>query len=132
MPPAVIVETPPVVEHPQASLPDISATVQTEVSGVVYVSVFNPEDGRKNWHHLITAFCWAMRDVEDATLVLKMTQNDLATYYVHLITLLSQLSPFACRVVVMHGYLEDENSPGSTVLPVSTSTRPAAKVCACH
>jgi len=27
---------------------------------------------------------------------------------VHLITLLSQLSPFACRVVVMHGYLEDE------------------------
>jgi glycosyltransferase involved in cell wall biosynthesis len=108
LPPAVIVETPPVVEHPQASLPDTSATVQTEVSGVVYVSVFNPEDGRKNWHHLITAFCWAMRDVEDATLVLKMTQNDLATYYVHLITLLSQLSPFACRVVVMHGYLEDE------------------------
>ncbi len=108
LPPAVIVETPPVVEHPQASLPDISATVQTEVSGVVYVSVFNPEDGRKNWHHLITAFCWAMRDVEDATLVLKMTQNDLATYYVHLITLLSQLSPFACRVVVMHGYLEDQ------------------------
>ena len=108
LPPAVIVETPPVVEHPQASLPDTSATVQTEVSGVVYVSVFNPEDGRKNWHHLITAFCWAMRDVEDATLVLKMTQNDLATYYVHLITLLSQLSPFACRVVVMHGYLEDQ------------------------
>ena len=108
LPPAVIVETPPVVEHPQASLPDTSATVQTEVSGVVYVSVFNPEDGRKNWHHLITAFCWAMRDVEDATLVLKMTQNELATYYVHLITLLSQLSPFACRVVVMHGYLEDE------------------------
>jgi len=99
---------PVVVEHPQASLPDITATVQTEVSGVVFVSVFNPEDGRKNWHHLITAFCWAMRDVEDATLVLKMTQNDLATYYVHLITLLSQLSPFACRVVVMHGYLQDD------------------------
>jgi glycosyltransferase involved in cell wall biosynthesis len=101
-------EAPAVAEHPQASLPDTSATVQVEVSGVVYVSVFNPEDGRKNWHHLITAFCWAMRDVEDATLVLKMTQNDLATYYVHLITLLSQLSPFACRVVVMHGYLQDD------------------------
>jgi len=106
--PAVSAVAPTVVEHPQACLPDTSATLQTEVSGVVYVSVFNPEDGRKNWHHLITAFCWAMRDVEDATLVLKMTQNDLATYYVHLITLLSQLSPFACRVVVMHGYLEDE------------------------
>lgn len=108
LPPTVSVEAPTVAEHPQACLPDTSVTLQTEVSGVVYVSVFNPEDGRKNWHHLITAFCWAMRDVEDATLVLKMTQNDLATYYVHLITLLSQLSPFACRVVVMHGYLEDE------------------------
>ena len=108
LPPAVSVDAPTAAEHPQACLPDTSSTIQAEVSGVVYVSVFNPEDGRKNWHHLITAFCWAMRDVEDATLVLKMTQNDLATYYVHLITLLSQLSPFACRVVVMHGYLEDE------------------------
>jgi hypothetical protein len=96
------------VEHPQAVLPDTSEYAQIDVSGVVYVSVFNPDDGRKNWHHLITAFCWAMRDVEDATLVLKITQNDLSSYYVHLITLLSQLSPFACRVVVMHGYLEDE------------------------
>ncbi len=95
-------------EHPQAVLPDTSEQVAIDVSGVVYVSVFNPEDGRKNWHHLITAFCWAMRDNEDATLVLKITQNDLASYYVHLITLLSQLSPFACRVVVMHGYLQDE------------------------
>ncbi|WP_213937730.1 glycosyltransferase [Pseudomonas sp. dw_612] len=95
-------------EHPQAVFPDTSERVEIDVSGVVYVSVFNPEDGRKNWHHLITAFCWALRDAEDATLVLKITQNDLSTYYVHLITLLSQLSPFACRVVVMHGYLEDE------------------------
>lgn len=95
-------------DHPQAPLPDTDAQVQIDISGVVYVSVFNPQDGRKNWHHLITAFCWAMRDVEDATLVLKITQNDLSSYYVHLITLLSQLSPFACRVIVLHGYLEDE------------------------
>ena len=95
-------------EHPQAVLPDTRQVVETEVSGVVYVSVFNPDDGRKNWHQLITAFCWALRDVEDATLVLKMTQNDLSTYHVELLTMLSQLSPFSCRVVVMHGYLEDE------------------------
>ncbi|WP_413793361.1 MULTISPECIES: glycosyltransferase [unclassified Pseudomonas] len=94
--------------HPEAVLPDTRQVVETNVSGVVYVSVFNPDDGRKNWHQLITAFCWALRDVEDATLVLKMTQNDLSTYYVELLTLLSQLSPFSCRVVVMHGYLEDE------------------------
>lgn len=111
VPVPVIVEAPPEPappEHPQAVFPDTSQMVETEVSGVVYVSVFNPDDGRKNWHHLITAFCWALRDVEDATLVLKMTQNDLSTYYVELLTLLSQLSPFSCRVVVMHGYLEDE------------------------
>ena len=96
------------VEHPQAQLPDTREQVQIDISGVIYVSVFNPDDGRKNWHHLITAFCWAMRDNEDATLVLKITQTDLSSYYVHLITLLSQLSPFACRVVVMHGYLQDE------------------------
>ncbi|BBP62417.1 glycosyltransferase [Pseudomonas sp. St316] len=118
VPPQVIVEVvpepvpipipEPAPEHPQAVLPDTSQVVETDVSGVVYVSVFNPDDGRKNWHHLITAFCWALRDVEDATLVLKMTQNDLSTYYVELLTLLSQLSPFSCRVVVMHGYLEDE------------------------
>jgi len=106
--PVTVAQAQEQAEHPQAVLPDIDAQVQIDVSGVVYVSVFNPEDGRKNWHHLITAFCWAMRDVEDATLVLKITQNDLSSYYVHLITLLSQLSPFACRVVVMHGYLEDE------------------------
>lgn len=96
-------------QHPQAVLPDTTQWVETQVDGVVYVSVFNPDDGRKNWHQLISAFCWAMRDVEDATLVLKMTQSDLSTYYVHLLTLLSQLSPFACRVVVMHGYLDDEH-----------------------
>lgn len=106
--PVTVAQAQEQAEHPQAVLPDTDAQVQIDVSGVVYVSVFNPEDGRKNWHHLITAFCWAMRDVEDATLVLKITQNDLSSYYVHLITLLSQLSPFACRVVVMHGYLEDE------------------------
>jgi glycosyltransferase involved in cell wall biosynthesis len=108
--PGVVESTPESAspEHPQAVLPDTHRVVETQVSGVVYVSVFNPDDGRKNWHHLITAFCWALRDVEDATLVLKMTQNDLSTYYVELLTLLSQLSPFNCRVVVMHGYLEDE------------------------
>jgi glycosyltransferase involved in cell wall biosynthesis len=96
------------VEPAPSALPDTTTTVSIDVSGVVYVSVFNPDDGRKNWHHLITAFCWALRDAPDATLVLKMTQNDLSTYYVELMTLLSQLSPFACRVVVMHGYLQDE------------------------
>lgn len=95
-------------EHPQAALPAIDQLVSTHVEGVVYVSVFNPDDGRKNWEQLVTAFCWAFREVEDATLVLKITQRDLSVYYLRMLTLLSQLSPFKCRVLVLHGFLEDE------------------------
>ncbi|EIU7147862.1 glycosyltransferase [Pseudomonas aeruginosa] len=102
----VLPETPAEPEHPPALLPDVDQHQQVVVDGVVYVSVFNPLDGRKNWHHLITAFCWAFRDTSDATLVLKMTQSDLTTYHVELLTLLSQLSPFACRVIALHGYLD--------------------------
>jgi glycosyltransferase involved in cell wall biosynthesis len=94
-------------EPPPLDLPDTSGVVETTVEGVIYVTVFNPRDGRKNWHQLITAFCWAFRETPDATLVLKITQNDLASYYSELMTLLAQLTPFACRVLVMHGYLDD-------------------------
>lgn len=97
----------PVIEPPPLDLPDTSSVVETTVDGVIYVTVFNPQDGRKNWHQLITAFCWAFRDTPDATLVLKITQGDLASYYSELMTLLAQLSPCACRVLVMHGYLDD-------------------------
>lgn len=77
------------------------------VSGVVYTTVLNPADGRKNWIDLITAFCWAFKDREDATLIVKMTHNDLEHYRVVLMTLLSRLAPFSCRVLVLHGFLED-------------------------
>lgn len=94
-------------EPPSLDLPETSGVVETTVDGVIYVTVFNPKDGRKNWHHLITAFCWAFRETSDATLVLKITQNDLTSYYSELMTLLAQLTPFACRVLVLHGYLDD-------------------------
>jgi glycosyltransferase involved in cell wall biosynthesis len=106
--PAVCAAPPlPIVELVPRDLPDTSSVVETQVDGVIYVSVFNPKDGRKNWHQLITAFCWAFRETADATLVLKITQNDLTLYYDELMTLLAQLTPFACRVVVLHGYLDD-------------------------
>tara|TARA_R110000796_G_scaffold241303_1_gene362655 strand:+ start:8249 stop:9694 length:1446 start_codon:yes stop_codon:yes gene_type:complete len=91
-----------------------SAPVATEpsarplsVSGVVYTTVLNPADGRKNWVDLVTAFCWAFKDTEDATLILKMTHHSLEHYRVVLMTLLSRLAPFRCRVLVLHGFLED-------------------------
>jgi len=97
-----------VPEPPPRDLPDTSSLVETVVDGVVYVAVLNPTDGRKNWLQILTAFCWAFRDNPDATLVLKITQRDLASCYGHLMTPLAQLAPFACRVVMVHGYLDDQ------------------------
>ncbi|HLD67064.1 MAG TPA: glycosyltransferase [Pseudomonas sp.] len=79
-----------------------------DVSGVVYTTVLNPADSRKNWVELITAFCWAFKDSDDATLIVKMTHHDLGHYRIVLMTLLSRLAPFNCRVLVLHGFLEDE------------------------
>ncbi|ARU86598.1 glycosyltransferase [Pseudomonas sp. M30-35] len=79
-----------------------------EVSGVVFTSVLNPRDGRKNWIDIVTAFCWAFADTTDATLILKMTHHDLEYYRIPLLTLLSRLAPFKCRVLVLHGFLDDQ------------------------
>ena len=79
-----------------------------ELEGVVYTSILNPQDGRKNWEDLVTAFCWAFRNDENATLVLKMTHHKLATFLGKLLLLYSQMSPFKCRVVAIHGFLSSE------------------------
>ena len=78
------------------------------VEGVVYSSVFNPDDGRKNWEDMVTAFCWAFKTEERATLVLKMSHSDLSTFLSQLLLLFSKLAPFKCRVVAVHGYLSEE------------------------
>jgi glycosyltransferase involved in cell wall biosynthesis len=82
--------------------------VHVPLEGVVYTSMLNPTDGRKNWHDILTAFCWAFRDVEDATLVLKMVKGDPHSYRRDLFLILSRLAPFKCRVVTMDGFLEDD------------------------
>jgi glycosyltransferase involved in cell wall biosynthesis len=94
-----------------AELPHVQTThvlQDVAVDGVVYTTVLNPADGRKNWVDIITAFCWAFKDHSDATLIVKMTHHDLEFYRIVLMTLLSRLAPFNCRVVVLHGFLDDE------------------------
>lgn len=39
---------------------------------IIYTSIFNPGDGRKNWLDLISAFQYAMADHEDAVLIVKL------------------------------------------------------------
>lgn len=46
------------------------------LSGVVFTMILNPNDARKNWADLMTAFVHALRDQDDATLVLKFSTNE--------------------------------------------------------
>jgi glycosyltransferase involved in cell wall biosynthesis len=79
-----------------------------ELSGVVYTSIFNPGDGRKNWEDLLSGFLAALGDRDDATLVLKLiTKNPVALqrvawYYGKLDR------RHRCRVVFLTDYLSDE------------------------
>lgn len=82
---------------------------QVRLDGVVYTSVFNPSDGRKNWEDIVTAFVWSMRDNEDATLVLKMSNTDPSSFLSKIYSAFSRLAPFKCRILVIHGYLDDDN-----------------------
>ena len=54
---------------------DHPVSPRLELSGVVYTSVLNPFDARKNWQDLLSAFLIALREEDDATLVLKLAVN---------------------------------------------------------
>lgn len=82
--------------------------VRVKLSGVIYTAVLTPSDGRKNWEDLITAFGWAFRDVADATLVLKLGGPDRLKHHHQMLMLLTKLSPMKCRVIALHGYLDDD------------------------
>jgi glycosyltransferase involved in cell wall biosynthesis len=99
---------PPPPPPPPPPVPELRVPLE----GVVYTSMLNPTDGRKNWHDMLTAFCWAFRDVEDATLVLKMVKGDPHAYRRDLFLILSRLAPFKCRVVALDGFLEDAEYAG--------------------
>jgi glycosyltransferase involved in cell wall biosynthesis len=98
--------------------------VTARLLGVVYTAVLTPSDGRKNWQDMITAFGWAFRDVEDATLVLKLGGPNLIWEHHQMLMLLTKLSPMKCRIVALHGYLDDADYSqliGATTYYVNTS-----------
>lgn len=92
----------PVLEH----YTDSSAS-ELHLKGVVYTSVLNPNDGRKNWHDLVCGFCIAFKDEPNATLVIKLVQRDAANMLLDLIHRLYQLTPMQCRVVIIDGFLNN-------------------------
>lgn len=82
--------------------------IEVELEGVIYTSVMNPIDGRKNWTDMVWAFCWAFREHEDATLLIKVTHYDVHRVWTQFIREFYKLQPFRCRVVLLHGFLEQD------------------------
>jgi hypothetical protein len=78
-----------------------------ELSGVVYTTIFNPADGRKNYQDLLTAFVKGLHDCPDATLVLKLIssaplhRDQVLGFYRGVGT------GHRCRVVFINEYLSD-------------------------
>ena len=78
------------------------------LSGVVYSSVLNPVDERKNWMDLVAGFVWAFRGVPDATLLLKVIHRRMIDGVLPVLIDLAKFGPFKCRVIIIHGLLADE------------------------
>jgi len=78
-----------------------------ELSGIVYTSIFNPSDGRKNWEDMITAFLYALRDCADATLVLKLVSSTPQAIN-HVIGVYRRLAvSHRCRLVLIPDFLSE-------------------------
>lgn len=82
---------------------------QLELSGVVFTSLFNPCDGRKNWVDMLTAFCTAFRDRRDATLLFKLGATDYHAVVNSMLICMARMPKFACRVVLLNGYLDGDD-----------------------
>jgi tetratricopeptide (TPR) repeat protein len=85
------------------------ATLRFAPEEIVYATVLNPDDGRKNWHDLVRAFCIALAQESQATLVLKLVRHDNAGTLNELKSILLRLPPFRCRVVAIGDFLDAED-----------------------
>lgn len=81
---------------------------QLQLSGVVFTSLFNPLDGRKNWTDMLSAFCTEFRDEPQATLILKIGHRRHEQAIQHILMVLPKLPTFRCRVIIASGFLHDD------------------------
>lgn len=84
--------------HPAAST--------LSLQGVIFTALFNPYDGRKNWLDMLTAFCIAFQDTEDAVLIFKLGHRNYQSVMRQMVIYMNRLPRFKCRVILLHGYLE--------------------------
>lgn len=77
------------------------------LSGVVYTSIFNPDDGRKNWEDLLTAALVALADRDDATIVFKLIAKSTDSVRRVIDHYRGRGLRHRCRVVFICGFLDD-------------------------
>jgi glycosyltransferase involved in cell wall biosynthesis len=78
------------------------------LEGAIYTAVLAPGDGRKNWRDMVTAFVWAFRNTPTATLILKLTHNNIGEDLLPLFRHLSTLGSYSCRIILVSGMLSNE------------------------
>lgn len=83
-------------------------TDELELSGVVYTSIFNPDDGRKNWEDLLTASLLALADRKDATIVFKLIAKSQKSVRRVIDFYRGRAIRHRCRVVFICSFLDDE------------------------
>jgi glycosyltransferase involved in cell wall biosynthesis len=90
----------------QASPPPLH---HLHAKGVVYASILNPSDARKNWCDIVTGFVSAFQNVEDAVLVLKLNELDSTNTFIHMTFMLKKFMWMKCKIYIFNGYLEDHD-----------------------
>lgn len=101
----------PIMQSPGADVADR----EVEFGGIVYTTVVNPDDGRKNWVDTFSAFAETFRDTPDVTLLIKLVHHDAGRALDLVTDMIYRPAPYRCRVVVVFGYL-DEDSYRSMIL----------------
>lgn len=96
------------LDVPRTALDEGPPARAVSFDGVVYTTVFSPIDGRKNWRDLLRAFCLALADRDDATLVMRLIGRAPYSIHAQISGELRRLRPFRCRIIAADGFLSDE------------------------
>lgn len=88
-------------------LPRGVADFHIVAKGVVFATILNSRDGRKNWGDMATSFVSQFQDVEDAVLIFKFNEADSSEAFAALHRELRRFIWMKCRVIAFNGYLED-------------------------
>lgn len=79
-----------------------------DLSGVVYTSIFAPDDGRKNWADLLNAYLVGLADEENATLVVKLIAKHAKSVRRVIDYYLARGLRHRCRLVFICDFLSDD------------------------